>query len=170
MPSSALMRLNRTRERDPHARSTDRCARDGADCGSEPACLACSQADGSTPATLHDYMVRHCWQCWRTLQSERQDVDHLSRQRALQAPQLPRQPPAMTAFGVTSPLPQPSTLLGIPLTGTVDLQFDAGYFVTIHAGTQEFRGRNMTSEPRSLVTSAVSQVGVSGGRALERGS
>jgi len=74
-------------------------------------------------------------------QSERQAVRHLSRQRALQAPQLPRQPPALTAFGVTSPLPQPSTLLGIPLTGTVDLQFDAGYFVTIHAGTQEFRGR-----------------------------
>ena len=38
--------------------------------------------------------------------------------------------------------PQPSTLLGIPLTGTVDSQFDAGYFVTIHAGTQEFKGEN----------------------------
>ncbi len=60
----------------------------------------------------------------------------------MQAPQLPRQPPALSAFGVTPAPPQPSTLLGIPLTGTVDSQFDAGYFVTIHAGTQEFKGEN----------------------------
>ncbi len=62
----------------------------------------------------------------------------------MQAPQLPRQPPALSAFGVTPAPPQPSTLLGIPLTGTVDSQFDAGYFVTIHAGTQEFKGEENT--------------------------
>ena len=60
----------------------------------------------------------------------------------MQAPQLPRQPPTLSAFGVTPAPPQPSTLLGIPLSGTVDSQFDAGYFVTIHAGTQEFRGES----------------------------
>lgn len=59
----------------------------------------------------------------------------------LQALQLPRQPPALAAFGVQpAPQPQLSTLLGIPLTGQVDSQFDAGYFVTIRAGTQEFKG------------------------------
>ena len=59
----------------------------------------------------------------------------------MQVPQPPRQPPALTAFAVQPSLqPQPSTLLGIPLTGRVDTQFDAGYFVTIQAGSQEFKG------------------------------
>ena len=59
----------------------------------------------------------------------------------MQVPQPPRQPPALTAFAVQPTLqPQPSTLLGIPLTGRVDTQFDAGYFVTIQAGSQEFKG------------------------------
>ena len=68
----------------------------------------------------------------------------------MQAPQLPRQPPALSAFGVQPAAPQPSTLLGIPLSGTVDSQFDAGYFVTIHAGTQEFKGGGTQSPGHNL--------------------
>ncbi|CAL5223241.1 g5721 [Coccomyxa viridis] len=75
------------------------------------------------------------------------------------APQLPRQPPALSAFGVTPAPPQPSTLLGIPLTGTVDSQFDAGYFVTIHAGTQEFKGV-LYMPPPQLFTVASASYGV----------
>lgn len=66
----------------------------------------------------------------------------------MQVPQPPRQPPALTAFAVQPTLqPQPSTLLGIPLTGRVDTQFDAGYFVTIQAGSQEFKGGRSLNFP-----------------------
>ena len=57
----------------------------------------------------------------------------------------PRTPPALTAFHVGAAAAagqaQPSgALLDLPITGTVEAQFDAGYFVSIVAGGQEFRG------------------------------
>ena len=58
-----------------------------------------------------------------------------------QLPAMPSTPPALSAFpaGAALRIPQGS-LLGQPLTGSVDMQFDAGYFVTLHVAGNEFRG------------------------------
>lgn len=62
----------------------------------------------------------------------------------------PQTPPALTAFHVgaaaaaAGALPQPpGGLMDQPITGTVEARFDAGYFVSIVAGGQEFRGKTL---------------------------
>lgn len=55
----------------------------------------------------------------------------------------PQTPPALVAFpagGVAASRPAPGSLAGTPLAGSVDAEFDMGYFVTITAGGQDFKG------------------------------
>lgn len=60
----------------------------------------------------------------------------------------PRTPPALTAFHVGAAAAAaggqaqpPGSLMDLPITGSVEGQFDAGYFVSVVAGGQEFRGK-----------------------------
>jgi hypothetical protein len=56
----------------------------------------------------------------------------------------PQTPPALVAFpsGAAAGLPRPlpGSLLNQPLSGSVDTEFDMGYFVTVIVGGREFRG------------------------------
>ena len=69
-------------------------------------------------------------------------------------PAMPSTPPALSAFPAGAALRIPAgSLLGQPLTGSVDMQFDAGYFVTLHVAGNEFKGAG----PPALVTFAFTQ-------------
>ncbi len=63
---------------------------------------------------------------------------------AIAAAAAPQTPPALVAFpaggGGPAARPAPGSLVGRPIAGSVDAEFDMGYFVTIMAGSQEFRG------------------------------
>ena len=73
-----------------------------------------------------------------------------------EAAAAPQTPPALVAFpggGVPMPRPTRGSLTGTPLAGSVDAEFDMGYFVTITAGGQEFKGAlqpPMLARPKSL--------------------
>ncbi|BDA48008.1 probable AT-rich interactive domain-containing protein 2 at N-terminal half [Coccomyxa sp. Obi] len=78
---------------------------------------------------------------------KRRRIDLAAPQQLPAAAAAPRTPPALTAFHVgaaaaAGQAQQPGALLDLPITGTVEAQFDAGYFVSIVAGGQEFRGES----------------------------
>ena len=76
---------------------------------------------------------------------KRRRID-LAAPQQLSAAATPRTPPALTAFhvgaaaGAGGQAQPPGNLMDLPITGSVEGQFDAGYFVSIVAGGQEFRG------------------------------
>lgn len=88
---------------------------------------------------------------------KRRRIDLAAPQQLPAAAAAPRTPPALTAFHVgaaaaAGQVQPPGALLDLPITGTVEAQFDAGYFVSIVAGSQEFRGESsipsmMTHQP-----------------------
>ena len=62
-------------------------------------------------------------------------------QQAAASAAMPATPPALTAFPALASLRIPAgSLLGQPLSGSVDAQFDAGYFVTLRIAGKEFKG------------------------------
>ena len=59
-------------------------------------------------------------------------------------PAMPSTPPALSAFPAPSSLRIPQgSLLGQPVTGSIDAQFDAGYFVTLRVAGNEFKGTGL---------------------------